>query len=201
MWKIFSELKKCDEMKIVFLYLLTLVKCIFALTYLGSWNPTDIIEILMDDTIFWQSNPSPVQRNLSSTLQISTPRSFPTSVSHPLFSALSVFHPWWHGSPWLRFHSLKTKHENREGDDEGARDRDTAVREAHKQTDNWVWRCHSRLLIHTLSLFFSLSFTTLYILFGGKAEHPTTQWYVAMKSSTVHKPQGWLKTVKSHHPL
>lgn len=33
----------------------------------------------------------------------------------------------------------------------------SAAREAHKQTDNWVWRCHTRLLAHTLSLSFSLS--------------------------------------------
>lgn len=118
----------------------------------------------MDDTIFWQSDPSPVRENLSSTHQISAPRSFPTSVSHPL----SDFHPWWHR---FRFHSLKTKPENREGDDEGARERDGAGREAHKQTDNWVWGCHSRLLAHTLSFFFfsASSFTALYILFGEKS--------------------------------
>lgn len=150
----------------------------------------------MYDTIIWQSYPSPVRWNLSSTRQISTPRSFPTSVSHPL----SDFHPWWHR---FGFHSLKTKPENREGDDEGARERDSAAREAHKQTDNWVWGCHSRLLAHTLSFFF---FPPVLLLLctsslERKAEHPSAQWYVGVKSSTVCKPQSWLKTVKSHYPL
>lgn len=208
MWKIFSEIKKwCDVIKIGFCLLLALVKCIFALTYLGSWNPTDIIESLMDDTIFWQSYPSPVRWNLSGTLHISTPRSFPTSISHPLFSALSVFHPWWHGLPWLRFHSLKTKQRTKRGT---MKEREAGIvqqERPHKQTDNWVWRCHSHLLAsHSFTLtffpsFFAFSFTALYILSGGKTEHPFTWWYVAVKRSTLHKPQSWLKTVKSHHPL
>lgn len=41
-----------------------------------------------------------------------------------------------------RFHSLKTKHEN-----EGWGT--MKEWEAHKQTDSWVWRCHSRLHSHT----------------------------------------------------
>lgn len=96
----------------------------------------------MDDTIWQSSSTDPA------------PFRFPPSglpqhlFSHPFSSALSVFHPWWHCLPWLIFHSPKTKHESREGDDEGAIARDSAGREAHKQTDKRVWIRHSRLLVH-----------------------------------------------------
>lgn len=58
------------------------------------------------------------------------------------------------------------------GGDEGAREQDSAAREAHKQTDSWVWRCHSRLRSYAGSLLFChFSYGEMDILFGGAAEH------------------------------
>lgn len=78
-WNIFSEIKELWCHKDFCLFLSPLVTFIFALTYFGLWNPADVIEILMDDTMCWQSYPSLVRWNLTSTLNIPTPRSFLTS--------------------------------------------------------------------------------------------------------------------------
>lgn len=56
---------------------------------------------------------------------------------------------------WLGFQSENQTRESREGDDEGAITRDSVRREAHGQTDNRVWRCHSPTQSHALSPFTS----------------------------------------------
>lgn len=56
--------------------------------------------------------------------------------------------------------------------------------EAHKQSGNWVWRCHSRL--RALALFHSFSLAAVHILCGGRAEHLSAQWCVRSRY-TVQK--------------
>lgn len=84
-------------------------------------HPPDL-EIPLTSLRFWwarQYFSKAIRWNLSRTLHISTPASFPTSsFSSPHLCPLS-FIPRCHGSAWLGFHSLKTKHQSREGDDEG----------------------------------------------------------------------------------
>lgn len=95
-----------------------------------------------------------------------------TLCSH--FHIFFFFHPLWFphlsliltSKLWLGFQSENQTQESREGDDEGAITRDSVRREAHGQTDNRVWRCHSPYSI-TCSL-------ALYILFEGRAECPST---------------------------
>lgn len=126
-----------------------------------TWNPTHVTEILMDDTIFWHAI------HLPSDKISPAPSTFPPpGLSQPLFLILSSlpspsFIPGdivWSG---LDFTACKPNTESREGNDEGARKRGSAAREAHKQTDNWVWWCHSRLLAHYFSLSFFLPFLLL----------------------------------------
>lgn len=85
------------------------------------------------------------------------------------------------------------------------KERENGVVQRERPTNKLTTGCDGVTLASSLtislSFFFALSFTAVYIPFGGKAEHPSTRWYVGMKRSTVKKPQSWLKTVKSHHPL
>lgn len=70
-----------------------------------------------------------------------------------------------------------------------------------RPTSKLTTGCEGVTLAFTLTSLHSVSPTALYIHFGGVAEHPCTQWYVGMKRSTVHKPERWLKTVKSRHSV
>lgn len=161
MWKIFSEIKKnCDVIKNSVSFLKKTFYQLWWNVFLHqpTWNPTHFTEILMDDTIFWHAI------HLPSDKISPAPSTFPPpGLSQPLFLILSSlpspsFIPGdivWSG---LDFTACKPNTKSREGNDEGARKRGSAAREAHKQTDNWVWWCHSRLLAHYFSLFFFCPF-------------------------------------------
>lgn len=74
-----------------------------------------------------------------------------------------------------------------------------AAREAHEQTDNWVWGCHSRLRSHALAdLFFNRS--------SYCSVHPlwrNSRTSVCARNVGIRreKPQRWLKTVKTHYNM
>lgn len=107
--------------------------CLFTL----YWNATRVVDVLMDG--FHQTySLQPLSHFL-----FFHPLSFP-HLSLILTSEL-----------WLGFQSENQTRESREGDDEGAITRDSVRREAHGQTDNRVWRCHSPTQSHALSPFTS----------------------------------------------
>lgn len=111
----------------------------------------------MDDTIFFANT----------SISYSTKSLQPPPHFHPqVFPNLDFLIPSWLLSlsfiigdtacPGLDFTVWKPNTRTKRGDDEGARKQDIEGREAHKQTDDWVWKCHSRLCTYTLWLFFCL---------------------------------------------
>lgn len=134
--------------------------------------------------MFLQSCPSPDRSNLSSRLYISTPRFFPSSVSDPpllcplrlssLVTCLAL--------AWISQFENQTR-----GTERGTmKERGNGIVQQERPTSKLTTGCKGVTLASALTLFYSffLSLTALYILFGGKVEHLSTQWHV-----------------KSHHTL
>jgi len=102
MWKNLQWNKKCDVMKKNLSgFYQPWGNFFIAITYLRCSEPTEIIKILMGDTMFWQSHTSPARWGLSSSFQVSTLRSFPNPVSHSLFSALPFIPSVQHDLAWI----------------------------------------------------------------------------------------------------
>lgn len=136
--------------------------------------------------MFLQSCPSPVRSNLSSRLYISTPRFFPSSVSDPpllcplRLSSLVTFL----ALAWISQFEKQTQ-----GTERGTmKEQENRIVQQERPTSKLTTGCEGVTLASALTLFhsffFATSLTALYILFGGKVEHLSTQWHV-----------------KSHHTL
>lgn len=107
---------------------------------------------------------------------------FPNLNSHPPFSLPSpTFHPWVHNLPWLRFHSLKTKHEWGTMKEWVYR-----IVQPERPTSKLTTGCEGVTLASLFTLFFSLLFSPF--LYCSLHTLGSTQRYVGMKRSTVHWP-------------
>lgn len=155
MWKIFSEIKKKLWCHTNF--------CLVFISSSDIYFYTNLLWMLKSHWRHWVfhgwhnilAKPS-ISRPMKSPQHPPRfhPEVFPNLYSHPLFSALSIFHPWWHGLPWLRFHSLKTKHENRGGG--GAmKERENGIVQRERPKSKLTTGCEGVTLASLLTLFHS----------------------------------------------